>query len=811
MPKWKKFIKNSTEYKKQFNHPFYTLGKMTSTFDDVINFLKNPTPKKYINRNDGGQLTFEYIDCTEKLALPLFYQSLINITQCSKNVEFTEYIYNNYSKYCKKIRDLLNFIRNITDIPMELLSKYYARIYTAEPEDGNHKFYSDLNKDLRENKKEMYLPFIKVLYEGVRLKALPIASHKTLYRGAIISNDEINMIEKYVKQKKENLPGAIVFSRCFLSFSKDKGTALGFIDTDNKNNKLSGVLLELKNDNNIDYSLSTHADIDKISFFDDEGEVLFFPFSTFEISKEIKIIKGTKNKKIYHITLLYLGKYIKEVEKTVNDKKDENKNDIPIPDSKFKNEICEFGLIEKDKANTIKELVHNYHEYKDNIKDNNNNHSELPTNYIKSELNIDNININKKIQIINSYEEFQKNNNILDNNSKYSNEKEIKNNCEIRINGEKIEFSYYHTFNEKGNYKIEYIFKKKIEKINHIFAECNELTNIDLSNFNSQNIKEMNYMFYKCENLTELNLSNFNTENIYNMKYLFYECKSLKELNISSFNTKYVYDMSNMFNGCNSLTNLDLSNFNTINVCYMNRMFSSCNSLKQLDLSNFHAETAIDISCMFSGCNSLINLDLTNFRTKIATDMSFMFDGCNSLVNLDINAFNTDNITNMRNMFKDCYSLEKLNLSNFNTENVTDMSYMFSKCSKLANLDLSNFNTEKVITMKCMFDGCESLKSINLNRFNTKEVTDMGYMFNDCNSLINLDLSNFIVEKVEDMGYMFGHCLNLTNLNISKFNLNIVNNTRFMIYDCQSLKKENIIANDSIKILFGYIQNNVNN
>ena len=75
------------------------------------------------------------------------------------------------------------------------MSKYYARIYTA---DSN--FYNDINKDLRNNKKDNYLSFIKVLYEGVKLKSLKLASKKELYRGSKISSDEINIISNYLKK-----------------------------------------------------------------------------------------------------------------------------------------------------------------------------------------------------------------------------------------------------------------------------------------------------------------------------------------------------------------------------------------------------------------------------------------------------------------------------------------------------------------------------------------------------------------------------------------------------------------------------------
>ena len=112
----------------------------------------------------------------------------------------------------------------------------------------------------------------------------------------------------------------------------------------------------LEKDNNIDYDLSTHADIEKISFYPNEKEVLFFPFSSFEI-KEIKKVNDR-----YEIKLLYLGKYIKKLEKN------KNNNNI-IPNSEFKKQIIESGLIKKV-DNTPKNILNKYNEYKKEINNN---------------------------------------------------------------------------------------------------------------------------------------------------------------------------------------------------------------------------------------------------------------------------------------------------------------------------------------------------------------------------------------------------------------------------------------------------------
>ena len=48
----------------------------------------------------------------------------------------------------------------------------------------------------------------------------------------------------------------------------------------------------------------------------------------------------------------------------------------------------------------------------------------------------------------------------------------------------------------------------------YMFYECENLINLDLSNFNTNNVIDMSYMFYKCENLINIDLSGFNTKNV---------------------------------------------------------------------------------------------------------------------------------------------------------------------------------------------------------------------------------------------------------------------------------------------------------
>ena len=244
---------------------------ISNAFQNEIKLIKSNENKELNNQNkfesyNNIELTFEYIDSDEKLILPLLYQSIININKIDNIEKFNEYLYSKYLNQNKSMNELLYDISTVSNIPFELLCKYYIRLYTMESN-----FYDDMNNDLRHNKNENFLPFIKVLYKGLSLKLLSLASEKELYRGSKISEDEVNKIKDYLKNKKPSLPAAIVFSKSFLSFTKDINITKNFLG-----NALTIYILE--NDGTINYSLATHADIENISFLKKKRKYYFFLF-----------------------------------------------------------------------------------------------------------------------------------------------------------------------------------------------------------------------------------------------------------------------------------------------------------------------------------------------------------------------------------------------------------------------------------------------------------------------------------------------------------------------------------------------------
>ena len=804
------FIENNKDIKEIIDNEFYNLGGIQSEFESIKNFIeKSNETKNYFQSNnsishskniDEKFFIIEKIDKIEQLFLPLYYKTLIEINSSEDFCEFHKILMEKYSN--EQIHNLLFQLILVKEIPNEILSKVYSRILTIESN-----FCNDLHYQLLEGNTNTFNPFIRVLFEGIKINSLLTSSDKNLYYSTYLNEDEINLMKDYLKNKNKDFPSFIIFSKTFISFTKNKELAEQKISK-NKINKIPVLFLLEKNDL-INKNLFTHFDIENVSLYPNEKKVLFLPFSSFEV-KEIKEL-SEDGRCIIQISLDYLNKYDSILR---NYNKNINLNQI-IPSSLYKDEFIKFNIFSNSNFSslTINELLNYVKNYK---------------NEIISVYEINETKINKEITF------FQKNKNDIEDNS------------ELYLNDKKITFCNKYKFQNQGEYTLNIKFKNKISNIAKMFVQCLNLKYLDFSSFNSDNVKNIDDIFSRCTNLTylnltnfnsssitnmskifmncssliDLNLSNFNTTNITNMSQLFMNCSSLINLNLSNFNTKNVTDMSymffkcsslktlnllsefktnnvvnmeSMFYECSSLNNLNLSNFNTSNVENMLGMFVKCSSLVNLDLSNFNTENVIYMSYLFESCSSLTSLDLSNFNTKKVEDMSNMFINCYSLSDLNISNFDTQNVIFMNNMFQNCSSLDNLNLLMFNTKQVKRMDYMFKNCVSLNSLNLSSFNTENVNNMSNMFQYCSSLTDLNLSNFNTKNVTNMKCMFSQCDSLINLDLSNFNTENVEIMTKMFSGCSSLTNIvNISNFNTKNVQNMKGMFYNCSSLENLNL-------------------
>ena len=284
------------------------------------------------------------------------------------------------------------------------------------------------------------------------------------------------------------------------------------------NEKFDLTIIEIKE--NVDKLNVKYLELDDeiINYFKQKKKESQDYFNNSYLNESIYLLNNTKDKDIF----VSYGKllYTNNSDITYNCNIKEGSSGSPIlllNNQKLIGIHC--GNSKQYKYNKGKLLIYSIIEFskiKNNLLIINKEGNNIFMNYIIGELDIKYDQQN--IRIINSYEELQRENKYFVYKKECENEKEIKDNCEIRINGKLFPFSYFYKFNKKGKYTIKYNFK--------------DLTNINLSNFNTNNVTDMSCMFYECSSLTNINLSNFNTNNATNMSSMFTGCKKLNKNNI---------------------------------------------------------------------------------------------------------------------------------------------------------------------------------------------------------------------------------------------------------------------------------------
>ena len=168
-------------------------------------------------------------------------------------------------------------------------------------------------------------------------------------------------------------------------------------------------------------------------------------------------------------------------------------------------------------------------------------------------------------------------------------------------------------------------------------------------------INDCTFMFRSCSDITEIDLSQFDSSEVMQMYNMFEHCTSLTSINLSNLDTRNVYDMQNMFEGCSSLTSLDLSSFQTSGTYGFYAMFANCTSLTSLDSSNFVLVDYISFSKIFEGCSNLEYINLISFDKINDFNKDFFINVPDNVV-VCINEQNTQILSEIQG--KACYRID---------------------------------------------------------------------------------------------------------------------------------------------------------
>ena len=286
---------------------FYNLGGVTDVFSQVEDFIVRTTkklkdykvncPYTYKRAQDfRGLQTFSYLYDRDKLSLPSFYKDVlthnnINYQEISTLIDFMLQNFGN-EKICKLLKGMILF----DDIPEPILSKFFARAYTLESP-----FYGIMNQNLMKKNYKVYLTYIKLLYKGIINNSYEPKTNCTLYRGTKLERFEIELLKNILKNKNNSQEVPIIYSTSFLSFSTDDKISEKLSSRRESSPENSEVIIKLNPLKEEDeYKImETNASLREISYFHDESEVLFFPFSSFEL------VNVEEYSEVFLITLNY--------------------------------------------------------------------------------------------------------------------------------------------------------------------------------------------------------------------------------------------------------------------------------------------------------------------------------------------------------------------------------------------------------------------------------------------------------------------------------------------------------------------------
>ena len=90
----------------------------------------------------------------------------------------------------------------------------------------------------------------------------------------------------------------------------------------------------------------------------------------------------------------------------------------------------------------------------------------------------------------------------------------------VKINGASISPNYSYYFDQEDN-NVELIWNNEINKCKSMFRKCSDITEIDLTGFNSSQVKDTSHMFSYCSSLTSIKFGGFITSQVKTMRSMF--------------------------------------------------------------------------------------------------------------------------------------------------------------------------------------------------------------------------------------------------------------------------------------------------
>lgn len=423
--------------------------------------------------------------------------------------------------------------------------------------------------------------------------------------------------------------------------------------------------------------------------------------------------------------------------------------------------------------------------------------------------------------------------------------------------GEGHESYPWHGYKEYFNKAV--VDAEFVQNTSYWFDGCDNLQEVDFSQFDSSDVGDVSAMFRGCSGLTKLDLSDFDMYGVNDFSEMFKGCSNLSEVIVDFYHDNYLQcDMSGMFYGCAKLTRINMGNFCTIRVTNTDEMFAGCTNLEYLDISALNALNLKSAVGMFQGCNKL-----TKMKTMYNLDMSVelpksMYDiygqeyttlpsyGCDLyeaadfgemqgvkwflseegtliICGTDTSDIATDSTTYPWHNFKDkytkvvvtakglkstaywfdgCDNISEIDMGFcYDGYDVTEAKAMFRGCSNLTKLTVPYMWEFAVTDYSSMFEGCVKLVELDTSFLDVSNATNLSNMFKGCSSLVTIDLLDFNTSNVTIMDGMFADCSSMIELDVSGLDTSKVTSADQMFTNCNGLSRIKVFQNLQSKIL----------
>ena len=349
------FTMEKSKYEKveYVNHPFFNPGGIHILYEELIlNFIKfDSIISKKIEKNiispefNNQCFNFEKIDSIPKLYFPFIYSQFIEEVNDNEIFEFNK----NILKYDNnEITNLIYPLTFLNKIPIEILVKFWLRIYTLETD-----FYSNMNCKLMKLKGNEFYTYIKLMYLALNKKILKNRCDICLYRGDILNNNELNMIIN--KISSNSIKDKLIYSRKFLSFSASQNIAEDFLRNKyhEQINSINYILFKIEQFNgNIEDAKCYNIDMSYYTNFKSEDEYLFLPYSPFILNGIEKFnlsIDVNLTITINLINLYYIGTYKCIIQESMKNISSLDDLSFELLEKYFLEEIKKYKIFENEK------------------------------------------------------------------------------------------------------------------------------------------------------------------------------------------------------------------------------------------------------------------------------------------------------------------------------------------------------------------------------------------------------------------------------------------------------------------------------